>query len=79
MNNFILKLYNHIIRKLYADRVLIFNAGSLIENKKTKEAIKDLTIFKDMVIPLKLKLINLLNSNETEDDPLLQEIKRKLK
>lgn len=70
---------NQLDEIVYADRVLIFNAGSLIENKKTKEAIKDLTIFKDMVIPLKLKLINLLNSKETEDDPLLQAIKRKLK
>ena len=69
---------NQLDEVAYADRVLVFEQGQLFADKTKQAAIQDLSIFSGMEIPLKLKLLNLLNSNLSTDDELFQLIKDKL-
>lgn len=69
---------NQLDEVAYADRVLLFEHGQLAADKNKQAALQDLSIFRGMAIPLKLKLLNLLNSNISTDDDLFQLIKDKL-
>ncbi len=69
---------NQLDEIAFADRVLVLDHGRLVADKPKQAAVKDLSIFGGMEIPLKLKLLNLLDSNLSTDDELFQLIKDRL-
>lgn len=62
-----------------ADKVLIMENGKIKKIDERKNIIANLDIFENMYVPLKLKILNYLNSEKMFDDEIFDELKERLK
>lgn len=62
-----------------ADKVLVMENGKIKAFDERKNIIANLDILGDMYVPLKLKILNYLNSEKIFDDEIFDELKVRLK
>ena len=70
---------NFLDEIIYADRVLILKNGELVADKKRAELLKNLDVFRNlnMPIPFKLKLIEKMQLDTTDDQEILDELEKR--
>ena len=57
---------------VYADKVLVMKSGRVKAFQETRNIIKNLSVFEEENLPLKLKLLNMLNLCESSDEEILK-------
>lgn len=57
---------------VYADKVLVMKSGRVKAFDETRNIIKNLSVFEEENLPLKLKLLNMLNLCESSDEEILK-------
>lgn len=70
---------NELSEIVYADKVLIMDNGKIKSINNIEEVVKDLSVFEERFIPLKLQLLSLLKLNCKSDEEIIQKIKERLK